>query len=475
VHLIAKPILIATGGLLMLWGAAILFINIYLQSDAVQVRLRDAIAREVGAAAQTDHTYYTPWTGIAISRLTIPGAADPKRPFLEIQKIHVGVDLFSLLQGHLIVKNLDLLSPAFTIRPSAAPRPTPPEEASPVEAILLPADHLPQSGTGLVQTLTPSSPAKARHEMPPAQIKAFRIDDGRAVFFNAQGAKTLEIAGMFIEATPNGKDKFKGTYRIDRGVLWNSISPRQFEGHFEWNAGHLSLPDIQANLGDGRLSGQLECLQNKSFVLAGKIENATLQKLASDAGMDAKGTQGLFNAKLSLQGTIGHPKTFAGTAEVNLAEARMEPIELIRQLGDLLRVEELRLLTLKNAEAKFKIADNQVVVESLLLASENLSIDAVGTAGFTGNLDLQARLHVNEKLRKETRGLIGKNFQPSEAEGYAHMPFSITGSLARPKSDLLDKMVGLRIGQDVGGLLKNLLRAPQKPKTKPAAEATPAP
>jgi hypothetical protein len=55
------------------------------------------------------------------------------------------------------------------------------------------------------------------------------------------------------------------------------------------------------------------------------------------------------------------------------------------------------------------------------------------------------------------------------------MPFSITGSLARPKSDLLDKMVGLRIGQDVGGLLKNLLRTPQKPKNKPTAEASPAP
>lgn len=474
-HPIAKPILIAIGGLLLLWAAAILFINIYLQSDAVQARLRDAIAREVGTPAQIRQTYYTPWTGIAISGLTIPSAENPKRPLLEIQKIHVGVDLFSLFRGRLIVKNLDLLSPSFAFRQSAKPRTAPVEEAGPLEAILLPTDHLPQSGTGLVQAPIPSSPAKASHEMPPAQIKAFRIDDGRAVFFDAQGAKTLELAGLFIEANPDGKDKFKGTYRIERGVLWNSISPRQFEGHFEWDAGHLSLPDIQANLGDGRLSGQLEWLQNKSFVLAAAIENASLQKLASDAGMDAKGTQGLFNAKLALEGTAGQPETFAGTAEVNLAEARMEPIELIRQLGELLRVDELRLLTLKNAEAEFKIADNQVVVESLLLASENLMIDAVGTAGFTGNLDLQARLHVNEKLRKETRGLIGKNFQPSEAEGYAHMPFSITGSLARPKSDLLDKMVGLRIGQDVGGLLKNLLRAPQKPKNKPAAEASPAP
>jgi hypothetical protein len=153
----------------------------------------------------------------------------------------------------------------------------------------------------------------------------------------------------------------------------------------------------------------------------------------------------------------------------------MEPIELIRQLGELLRVDELRMLALKNAEAVFSIRDSRVTVEELQLTSENLMIDATGTAGFNGDLDMNARLHVNDKLRKETHGLLGKNFQPSETEGYTHMPFSITGSLDRPKSDLLDKMVGLRIGQDVGGLLKNLLRTPQKQKNKPASEANSAP
>jgi type II secretion system protein N len=311
--------------------------------------------------------------------------------------------------------------------------------------------------------------------MPPAQIHAFRVDDGSAVFFDAKGAKILELEGVFVEAHPDGKDKFQGTYRIAKGVLWDTIIPRAFEGSFQWNKGQLSLPDIKASLAGGRLSGQIEWLPNKSFVIAAIIEDASLEKLAADAGLEAVRTQGLFNSKLALQGTAGQPGTFTGTAEVNLAEARLEPIELIRQLGELLRVEELQLLTLQNAEAGFTIANNQVVVDRLQMASENLMIDAVGTTGFNGDLNLKARLHVNEKLRKETRGLIGKNLKPSETEGYSHMPFSVTGTLARPKSDLLDKMVGLRIGQDVGGLLKNLLRSPQKQKKKPEAEATPAP
>jgi hypothetical protein len=101
-------------------------------------------------------------------------------------------------------------------------------------------------------------------------------------------------------------------------------------------------------------------------------------------------------------------------------------------------------------------------------------MDATGQAAFNGELDLDARLHVNEKMQRDLRGLLGKKFQPSESEGFVHMPFSVRGTLARPKSDLLDKVVGLRIGQDVGGLLKNLLRMPQKQKPKPSPTPSPA-
>jgi len=473
VHPIAKPILIAVGGLLILWAAAILFINIYLQSGAVQTRLRDSISREVGLPAQISQTYYTPWSGISISGLTIPATDGSKIPLLEVQKIHVGLDLLALLRGQLIVQNLTLLSPTLAIRQSERATPEPPAESDAM--IALPADHLPGDASGLVQTQIPSSAGKNRPQMPPAQIQKLHVENGRAALFNSKGAKILELEGVFADARSDEKNKFQGTYRIARGTVWNSINPREFQGNFAWESGHLSLPNIQAVLADGQVTGQLEWLPDKSFGIVAQIASASLQKLAADAGVNSKGTQGALNAKIALEGTAGKPETFHGTAQVNLVEARLEPIELIRQLGELLRVDELQMLELKNAEAVFSIRDSSVIVEELELTSENLMIDAVGTTGFNGNLDLQARLHVNDKLRKETRGLLGKNFQPSETEGYTHMPFVITGSLARPKSDLLDKMVGLRIGQDVGGLLKNLLSAPPKKKNKPDAGATPTP
>ncbi len=476
-HPIAKPILIGVGGLLILWAAAVLFVNIYLQSGAVQTRLRDTISREVGAPAQIRQTYYTPWSGMTISGLTIPGPTGFKFPILEVQEIHLRLDLFALAQGRLVITNLSFISPTLAIRQTERqaepPEPVPANESPVLTA--LPSDHLPGDASGLVQTQLPSSPLKPRQQMPPAQIESFLVQNGRAAFFNTNGKKILQIEGVFVSAGHDVKKQFKGSYRIARAALWDSINARDFSGKFEWDSGHLSLPDIQATLADGPLTGQLEWLPDNSFGFTGQVANASLQKLIADSGVNANGAQGSLNAKIALEGMAGKPESFHGTAEVNLLEARMEPIELIRQLGELLRVDELRMLALKNAEAVFSIRDSRVTVEELQLTSENLMIDATGTAGFNGDLDMNARLHVNDKLRKETRGLLGKNFQPSETEGYTHMPFSITGSLDRPKSDLLDKMVGLRIGQDVGGLLKNLLRTPQKQKNKPASEANSAP
>lgn len=471
-HPIAKPLLIALGGLFLLWAGAVLLANIYLQSGAVQERLRDAISRNTGMPAKIRQTYYTPWSGVTLSGIALLRAETTGNPFLDVKSLKASVVFSDLLKGRITVRHIALESPALEIRQSvAAATPPPAPEAAPADSLEAVEVPLPDAEP------SPEKPAPAPVEKSPMApkivVEAFRVENGRAVLFDSKGSKTLELDGIFVEAKPEGDGRFSGTYRIERGVVWNSLRPRAFAGRFEWDQGRLSLPDLQAELAEGRLAAQLEWQPDRSFAMAANLEAVSLKTLATDAGLDAEGSRGQLFGRLVLGGTAGQPASFVGSAEASLLEARMEPIEILRQLGELLRVDELRMLELRAAEAAFTIRDEKVLVDRLLLASENFMIDATGETSFTGALDLDARLHVNEKMRRETRGLIGRNFQPSETEGYSHMPFTIGGTLARPKSDLLDKVVGLRIGQDVGGLLKNLLRMPQKQKPKP--QASPAP
>ena len=56
----------------------------------------------------------------------------------------------------------------------------------------------------------------------------------------------------------------------------------------------------------------------------------------------------------------------------------------------------------------------------------------------------------------------------SEDPEYRQIPFTVTGRIDSPKTDLLDKLIGAKVGQDVGGILMNILRpsVPQKSEDK---------
>jgi hypothetical protein len=83
-------------------------------------------------------------------------------------------------------------------------------------------------------------------------------------------------------------------------------------------------------------------------------------------------------------------------------------------------------------------------------------------------MNFDAKLLVNLKLQHQLRGLLGESLVDSEDPEYRQIPFSVTGRIDNPKTDLLDKLIGAKVGHDVGGLLVNILRSsvPQKSEDK---------
>jgi hypothetical protein len=312
----------------------------------------------------------------------------------------------------------------------------------------------------------------------PVLFEHIRIHQGQAFFYPAQGRPIL-LEGCAAEGKVSQNGSATGVFRIKSATFADLARYTEISGKFEYQDGHLKITDIEAVWAQGAVRGSFEISKTPGpfFTASLAAENVSLQKLAEDAGFTAEGTQGLLFAKANLQGIPGQTESFTGEASANLTEARMQPIDPLRQLGELLRINELRVLELRNAQTALTIRGGKILVDRLELESSNLLMDASGEARFDGSLDLNARFHVTQKLLKDSLGFMGSKFQPSDREGYAHMPFSITGTMSRPKSDLLDKLVGVRLGDDVGGLLKNLLRMPKKEKKKKDNQpaATPAP
>ncbi len=486
---IAKPILITLGALAAAYAVLVLLVNIYLQSSDVQARLREALSRVAGMPSEVNRTYYTPWSGLTVSGITLPSQTDSKTPLLEVQSLKASIRLTSFLQGRIQIRSISIASPILVMRQNANGSWSPAYKTTKAHTPeSLPSSALSAPGTSeqkplVVGTPTPSvqGPILERSnepsiDTPQITIESLRIRNGRAVFTDSKNKHVLELKGIQVDSPSITDGAISGTFRIQQAIIVGSLKPRKFTGTFEWSNGHLAIPEIQAELAEGRLGGNftLSPIPTPDFALNLFLQDVSVKKLAEDAGYESEGSRGQLSGKLLLTGAPANKATYKGTAEVRLVEARVEPIDLIRQLGELLRVDELQMLELKTAEADFSIRDEKVIVDRLIMASENLMMDATGQSGFDGKLDLAARFHVNEKLRRETRGIIGSNFKESETPGYTHIPFSVNGTLAQPKSDLFDKIMGVRIGQDVGGLLKNILRMP-KNKKQPTPTPTPSP
>ena len=489
---IAKPILILTGIILTLFAAAILCLNIYLQSAGVQVKLREAVSRATGLEPVISQTYYTPWSGLTVSGIKIPQPDNAKKPFLSVRAMKCHLRLTSLLQGKFVIKDISFEQPSIIlvrgqsgVWPSGATLPfqklgkkpevpvskTPGTEAPKESSADLPAP--------LQQAPTPTEVAEtAKSEQEGSVfVENIRILQGQAFLYPEQGGSPIRLEGCSAEGKVLPDGSATGVFRIKNASFAEMARCTEVSGIFEYRDGALRITELRADWAKGKVTGSFELLMGAGAFFTGSLstENVSLSKLVEEAGFNPEGTQGFLFAKANLEGTPSKPESFTGSASASLTEARMQPIDPLRQLGEMLRINELRVLELQTAETALTIRDGKILVDRLELETANILMDAKGEARLDGALDLDARFHVGNKLLKDSLGFMGSKFKQSEREGYSHMPFSITGTLSRPKTDLLDKLVGIRLGDDVGGLLKNLLQMPKKEKKKNKASPTPTP
>ena len=69
-----------------------------------------------------------------------------------------------------------------------------------------------------------------------------------------------------------------------------------------------------------------------------------------------------------------------------------------------------------------------------------------GTVSFDGKLQLES--HVNEKMRSQLFRAIHDNFKPIDDPGYTAVNFRVSGTVGRPKTNLMDKLISAATRRD---------------------------
>jgi hypothetical protein len=144
---------------------------------------------------------------------------------------------------------------------------------------------------------------------------------------------------------------------------------------------------------------------------------------------------------------------------------------LLVALGQLLQIQELQQLHLDQAQVKYHITPGIVTIDELIFRSENIRLSAVGTVSFDGKLQLESQLAVNEKMRKQLFRAIRENFQPIDEPGYTAVSFQVSGTVGRPKTNLMDKLIGRDL-KDLSSVISGLMGGgkSERSKKKKAAE-----
>jgi hypothetical protein len=183
---------------------------------------------------------------------------------------------------------------------------------------------------------------------------------------------------------------------------------------------------------------------------------------------------GMANGDLELTGLALQTASLNGKAQLQIENGFFKGMGLLQLVGQLFQIQELSNLKVKSANAQMIIADSNIRLTELLVQSDDLLFHAPGVIGFNRQLSLNARLSLPERM------LNGKNiqhfnsrFSPPDAQGNRSIDFSITGSLDKPRTNLLEKITGEGVGNMVQQLIGNFLKprqTEQKTEQPPAAD-----
>ncbi len=456
----AKIILVilaaVAGGLVV----ALIGINLYLQSGDVQQRIRLVTEQALGTPVTVNRTIYTPWGGLTLSGLSLPDPTVPGAKLVDAPTFSVRFEFFPLLGKKFVISEVSLSGPHLMLRQAADRR----------WLLIPPRVARPTPGKVVVE---PGRPA-IRLPNYSVELRRFTVDDGRAEIIDLHGDVIGRLAGLALAGTMTADRLIQGDLEVDSLEIGEQLYPRRFKAHFKQDGPTLSITGVRCSLADGRLHGELYVVtkpaQPPEFYLSGNVTQVSIPKLLSEASRNDSGTSGTLGGQFKLQGNPLDAASIVGHGEFSLDAAQLRPMEAIQTIGMLLRIDELQMLKLRQASLRVDVHDQKAWLTGLTLKTDNLIIDGKGPVRFDGKMNLSGRLMVNQKIQHELGGLLGDNFTASEDANYKQLTFKVTGRLDRPKTDLIERVTGIQLG-NVGGMIKGFFGSPPSS----SVEATPAP
>jgi type II secretion system protein N len=480
--------LIVLGALCVFAAVLLLGVNLYVQSQGTQARIQQELRHRFGTELNIHRISVTPWAGLKLSGISIPPVVtEGGANFLEAKNFGLRISFFSLFSRHLVIKEVSLIEPTVIWPQNGEGKWRLPDWRHPSKKLTAtpePAESATESATAETgtptETVAPEKPKGRRpvsdvikSESAPAfvsEIRHLTISRGNFRFLGRSNDVIANFEGVGFHSNITNEFGLRGSARVTKVSLRDRFFLQNLKSPLRYDDGGLQLPQIAARAGDGDISGQFSIqpeTPDSPFALQVKFRNVQADQIISEAGGASGVLQGKLEGNLEATGKTADANALNGTGEIVLRDGQVRQYSLLVALGQIFQIEELMQLHLEQAHAKYHIAPGVVTIDELILQSQNIHLSATGTVSFGGKLHLSSRLAINEKIRAQLFKPIRANFHPTDEAGYSAVDFEVSGTLERPKTNLLEKVAG----RDLKDLVNSFLGGKSdRPKKKKAAQ-----
>jgi len=483
--------LILVGGVSVLAAVVFIALNLYVQSQGTQGRIEQELSHRFGPGLKIGRISVTPWSGVKLSDITIAqGTTGSTTNFLEAKNFGLRIAFLSLFSRKLVIREVSLVNPNVVwpqnadgkwrlpdLRQSrvknapvtaAEPEGTPFAKSKDVPS---PTENAATPGLPQQPPLSIGRKAKASAAFAP-EIHKVSVSGGSFHFVGRAGEPVANFEGVGFRASVLSPTALHGNARVAKVSVRDRFFMEQFKTPFRYDENGLDLAEISAHVAGGDLSGQFTVQPETGespFRVELKFHGVQADQIISEAGGPSGVLQGKLEGSLQADGKTTDSNALTGNGEVFLKDGQLQQYNLLVALGQIFQIEELTQLHLDQAEAKYHLSPGMVTIDELVLRSQNIRLSASGTVSFGGKLHLNSRLAINEKIRAQLFKPIRTNFQPTEEPGYSAVDFEVSGTLDRPKTNLLERVVG----RDLRDLMNSFLGGGKGDKSKKKKGAQP--
>nr|MDQ6939567.1 AsmA family protein [Verrucomicrobiota bacterium] len=351
---LSRALLFVAGALFVILAAALLAVNLYVQSQRTHARIQEELSQRLGTTLRIQRISVTPWFGLKLTGITMPQTQPGiSGDFLRAETFRLRVGLFSLFSGRFVITEVSLVSPTVTWAqnadgkwrlPSSLPER---EEVNAVESEPLsprPVASPIATGSAIPAMSAPGKVTVTQSVSFTPEVRRVNLSTGNFHFLDGKGAPVAAFDGVRFRSDFRSATELSGRTTIKKISLRDRFFLNDLESPVEYDPDRLHFSEIRAHTGEGEVTGEFDLHQaeeDSPFVAKVNFRGVQVDRVLTEAGGPAGMLKGHIEGKLDARGKTADANALTGDGEIYLRDGEVHRYSLLVALGQILQLEDL--------------------------------------------------------------------------------------------------------------------------------------